>query len=233
MIAKRVVQASRLVRIAAVLAVLATILIAYAQAACVDQLALVDAAAPLRLRLPRIRLDEPMLAPFAHVRFCLEYPKECRKSSIMFRSGRVKLTPQRILELVAVNARVNSAIKPDPNVASVADEHWQLAPRSGNCHDYAVTKRHDLIARGWPARSLLLAEVITKWGKHHLVLVVRTSTIDLVSDSLTAEIKSWTEAGYKWVRIQTPQNPIFWARVGDFGARSVDSGGSPTRIARR
>jgi predicted transglutaminase-like cysteine proteinase len=45
-------------------------------------------------------------------------------------------------------------------------------PSSGDCNDYAVTRRHDLIARGWPARSLLLAEVITSWGEHHLVVVV-------------------------------------------------------------
>ena len=52
-----------------------------------------------------------------------------------------------------------------------------------------MTKRHELMARGWPARSLLLAEVVTNWGEHHLVLVVRTRTADLVLDNLDADIK--------------------------------------------
>lgn len=229
MFAKSVVQACRLIRIAAVFALAATILIGHVRATLVDDAARGNASMYLRL-LQRIRLDEPTLPPFAHTRFCLEYPKDCRKAPIMFRSGRIKLTPQRIVELIAINARVNSEIRPDPNPVPVVDERWRLAPTSGSCHDYAVTKRHDLIARGWPAQSLLLAEVITDWGKHHLVLVVRTSTIDLVTDNLAVQIKPWTETSYKWVRIQSPQNPMFWAKV---GVSSIASGGSGTRTARR
>ena len=37
---------------------------------------------------------------------------------------------------------------------------------------------------GWPSRALLLAEVVTRWGEHHLVLVVRTRTGDFVADNL-------------------------------------------------
>ena len=79
----------------------------------------------------------------------------------------------------------------------------------------AVTKRHQLMASGWPPRSLLLAEVITHWGEHHLVVVVRTQSADLVIDNLNANIKPWTRTNYTWVRIQTPNNPMFWAKVGE------------------
>jgi predicted transglutaminase-like cysteine proteinase len=90
-----------------------------------------------------------------------------------------------------------------------------VAPSSGDCNDYAVTKRHDLIARGWPARSLLLAEVVTSWGEHHLVVVVRTKAADLVIDNLNANIKPWTRTNYRWLQIQTPDNPMLWAKIGD------------------
>jgi predicted transglutaminase-like cysteine proteinase len=169
----------------------------------------------LGLQLERIRFETPTLAPMAHTRFCMEYPEDCKARKIAFRSGRVRLTPERLRDLAIVNAQVNAAIRPERNTAGIAGEKWIIAPPVGDCNDYAVTKRHELIARGWPAQSLLLAEVVTSWGEHHLVVVVRTRTVDLVIDSLNANIKPWTRTNYNWVRIQTPNNPMFWAKVGD------------------
>lgn len=179
------------------------------------QAAFVGMPMNLGLQVQRIRLETPTLPPLAHTRFCQEYPQDCRKSGVMFRSGRIDLTRDRQRELVLVNSEVNAMIKPEPNLLGIAGEKWLIAPSSGDCNDYAVTKRHELLARGWPAASLLLAEVVTTWGEHHLVLVVRTRTGDLVVDNLNANIKPWTKANYRWVRIQTPGNPMFWAKVGD------------------
>ena len=44
------------------------------------------------------------------------------------------------------------------------------------------------------SRALLLSEVATSWGEHHLILVVRTSAGDLVLDNLTSQIRPWTRA---------------------------------------
>ena len=214
----------RVITMAAALAMLATALLGHAQAAFTGM--------PMQsaLELQRIRLDAPALPPLAHVRFCLQYPRDCHRSPIIFRSGRVKLSLSRARELMAVNARVNAAIRPEQDASGVANERWHLAPRSGSCHDYAVTKRHELMARGWPARSLLLAEVVTSWGEHHLVLVVRTRRVDLVLDNLAADIRPWTEANYKWVRIATPDNPMFWAKVAD---RTKPAAGGPVDASGR
>jgi predicted transglutaminase-like cysteine proteinase len=200
----------RLIKISAAASVLAALLAGPAKAA------FVGAPMNLGLQLQRIKFETPTLAPMAYTRFCMEYPQECRQTTpIMFRSGRVKMTTERFQELIRVNAQINTAIRPEPNLLGLAGERWLVAPASGDCNDYAVTKRHELIARGWPARSLLLAEVVTTWGEHHLVVVVRTSNGDLVIDNLNANIRPWTRTGYRWVRIQTPQNPMFWAKVGD------------------
>ena len=199
----------QLVKIAAAIALLATAFFGKAEAA------FIGAPMNLGIQLQHIRFESPTLAPMAHTRFCIEYPGECRTGSIMFRSGLIKMTPQRVHDLAAVNAEVNSTIKPEANAAGIAGERWVVAPSSGDCNDYAVTKRHKLIARGWPARSLLLAEVVTNWGEHHLVVVVRTKSADLVIDNLNANIKPWSRTNYTWVRIQTPSNPMFWAKVGD------------------
>jgi predicted transglutaminase-like cysteine proteinase len=177
-----------------------------------DRLELMPARPPLTA-ITRIEFSTPVLAPMAHTFFCLKYPAECKVHNVMFRGGAMTLTAKRWDELERVNAAVNRAIIPHPNRAGLAAEKWLIAPKAGECHDYAVTKRHDLIALGWPERDLLLSEVVTSWGEHHLVLVVRTSDGDLVADSLTGHIRDWTGAPYQWLRIQTPQNPTFWSSV--------------------
>jgi predicted transglutaminase-like cysteine proteinase len=170
------------------------------------------------LNLPRypsaqrehIAFATPTLAPLAFVKFCMKYPGQCRKPKMVFRGGPVKLTAERYATLMNVNRRVNVAIRPQANLRGVAGEEWIINPRSGDCNDYAVSKRYQLRALGWPSRALILSEVVTNWGEHHLVLVVRTDKGDLVMDSLTGAIRPWSKAQYQWVRAQLPGNPMAW-----------------------
>jgi predicted transglutaminase-like cysteine proteinase len=178
-----------------------------------------------------IQLADPVLAPFAHTRHCVQYPNECRVRRMPFRGGKLALTEKRRAELTAVNAEVNRSIKPQRNPLGVAGEEWRIAPKAGDCNDYAVTKRHELLARGWPSRALLLAEVILPSGEHHLVLVVRTKESDLVLDNLNANIRPWNKTQYRWVRMQTPSNPSVWTgrrrhlAFADDDARRAGAGG--------
>lgn len=179
--------------------------------------AFVGAPSALRGAIQYIKFDQPTLAPMAFTLFCLKYEGECkpRPQQIVFRGGRLKLTAERMAQLQEVNRRVNSAIRPEPNLEGLRGEKWLLHPTSGDCNDYAVTKRHDLIAKGFPARSVLLSEVVTTWGEHHLVVVVRTFSGDLVLDNLTGHILPWSKKSYRWVRIQMPKNPTYWASLAD------------------
>ena len=93
------------------------------------------------------------------------------------------------------------------------EEEWLVAPREGDCNDYAVTKRHELLARGWPSSSLLLAEVIVPSGEHHLVLVVRTREEDVTLDSLNWNLRPVSQIPYQWVRAQQVGNPKFWSKI--------------------
>jgi predicted transglutaminase-like cysteine proteinase len=164
-----------------------------------------------KFNFTHLQLDVPALPPFAHTRFCLQYPSDCKVRGIAFRGGGVRLTLPRWLELVDINRGVNRAIVPERNLEGLAGERWLVSPKSGDCNDYAVTKRHELIKRGWPSRALLLAEVVTTWGEHHLVLVIRTKEGDFVADSLHPQVRQWSVTPYRWVRVQSPQNPMFWA----------------------
>lgn len=167
----------------------------------------------LENHVSRILFASPVLPPFAHSLFCLKYPSECEVRHIAFRGRKVQMTLRRWLDLVEVNTDVNHSIIPEHQNEGPADEKWVIAPDRGDCNDYAVTKRHELLARGWPSRALLLAEVVTSWGEHHLVLVIHVEEGDFVADNLDPHIRSWRSANYQWVRIQSPGNPQYWATV--------------------
>ncbi|WP_420970428.1 transglutaminase-like cysteine peptidase [Bradyrhizobium sp. B120] len=176
---------------------------------------------PLRGVVEKIRFSEPTLAPMAYTMFCMRYADECKqkpRARMTFRGGATRLTKQRIADLIEVNASVNRSIAPQRNERGLAGEEWLINPARGDCNDYAVSKRHELLARGWPMRNLLLSEVVTSWGEHHLVLVVRADGGDVVLDNLNAQIRNWSQARYRWVRMQTPANPDHWAAVAQAGA---------------
>ena len=165
-----------------------------------------------------IRFDAPTLAPMAFTQFCLKYPSDCKSGRLLLEGDRIELNDMRRSELETVNRTVNSSIRPERNENGLAGEKWLLSPLRGDCNDYAVTKRHQLIARGWPARTVLLSEVVTVSGEHHLVTVVRTNSGDLVLDNLTDQIKPWSRTPYRWLRIQTPKNPNYWASISERNA---------------
>jgi predicted transglutaminase-like cysteine proteinase len=155
------------------------------------------------------------LPPIGYSRFCLRYPDDCKVRAIDFRHRKIVLTAERWSELNEVNRDVNKSIFAVVTPGNGLTEEWAISPSSGDCKDYAVTKRHELLARGWPSRALLLSEVALSSGEHHLVVTVRVKGADLVLDNLHDDIRpvAMTYDQYVWVRIQSPQNPKFWMRV--------------------
>lgn len=160
-----------------------------------------------------IRFDVPTLPPMAYFQFCLRYTGECRPQQIVFRGGPIKMTEGRWSDLRDVNDAVNDTIVPQRNLLGLAGEEWLINPGRGDCNDYAVSKRHMLLQRGWPARVLLLSEVRMASGEHHLILVVRSDKGDLVLDNMSRVVKTWNKVPYSWVRMQSAANPNIWSTV--------------------
>jgi predicted transglutaminase-like cysteine proteinase len=181
---------------------------------CAQQAASFELTQVQTLRAKTIRFDAPALPPLAYSRFCIQYKNDCEVHRMAFRRPLPEtLNEEHLQDLLSVNRDVNRAITPKADEGGVLDERWHILPNAGACHDYAVTKRHELLQRGWPSRSLLLAEVVVPSGEHHLVLVVRTDDGDLVLDNLNAGMRQWTRTPYQWVRIQSPADPNMWMTI--------------------
>lgn len=165
----------------------------------------------LKKDVQRMRLNggSRAVAPFAHVVFCVHQPEDCQTTS-----GATSVDVSKgnkFAELEEVNRRVNHAIKPRSDASNL--DQWSLAPRYGDCEDYAITKRHELIRRGWPSGALRLAEALTQTGEGHLVLVVSTSKGDMVLDNLRNKILPWSKTGLRWKMIQAQYNPKIWLHL--------------------
>jgi predicted transglutaminase-like cysteine proteinase len=160
---------------------------------------------------------EPALAPMGDVLFCLHNPDDCKKTSGDRKNVAkpVALTPDRRTQLDQVNAGVNQSIIPQAEPETAGFGVWVINPVAGDCNDYAVTKRHDLLAKGWPPETLLLTEVALQSGEHHLVLIARTNEGDLVLDNLHPTVRTVAEADldYKWVRMESSDDPKFWNKI--------------------
>lgn len=151
------------------------------------------------------------IEPFAHVLFCTRTPAECADSS---GPSSVELTREKKRELMEVNRRINYQINPqNDDAGAIGGDEWSLAPKSGDCEDYAITKRHALISQGWPASALRLAVARTSWGEGHLVLIVRTSKGDMVLDNMTNAVRNWRRSGLTWNMIQSSGNPRVWYHI--------------------
>lgn len=120
------------------------------------------------------------------------------------------------LELVAdINRKANRAIRPVADIQQYrVEERWTLpSKRGGDCEDYALFKKQELIRAGFAPQQLLIATVLDRKGGSHAVLVVRTGKQDLVLDNMTGAIKPWQKTGYTFLRLQNPENPAQWVSV--------------------
>jgi predicted transglutaminase-like cysteine proteinase len=154
----------------------------------------------------------PSLAPFQHVRFCLRYPNDCKSNPT--ENERIDLTNENAALLDRINHRVNGAIAPvHKSYDRELQEAWTIASYAGDCNDFAVTKRHELLLKGLPAKALRLAVVKTRSGEGHLVLLVATTKGDLVLDNLTEAVVPWQSTDYRWVKVQSAKDARAWSEV--------------------
>lgn len=131
---------------------------------------------------------------------------------------RVTMTQDAWRQVNGVNNGANTRIAytPDRNQYARSD-YWNEAPAAGaargDCEDYVLTKRRELIASGVSPDALSVAIVETPRGESHAVLVMATRDGDYVLDNLNPRIVRWDQTGYRWVSRQAPGAVFDWVAV--------------------
>lgn len=158
--------------------------------------------------------------PPAFHEFCASEPRLCSTAGSV---RKVTLTPARMAELKAVTISVNRRIKEVSDQASTGKaDDWRLPKRVGDCEDFAILKKQELIARGWPASALLLT-VATRRGEGHVVLTVRTDKGDLVLDNMTNAVRDWSKSPYRYFARQSQRTQGKWERIRSAGRSQATS----------
>ena len=184
---------------------------------CVTALLLIglSACGGVPVTAPSAAADGPAMATGAIVAppaglpgFCARHPDDC--APVPPAPGAVGLSAARWRELQTVQAEVNRTIRP----REIPGHAWDYPSGGyGECNEYALEKRRELTALGWPPEALLLAAAYTETGEGHLVLVARTSGGDLVLDNRRAAVVAWGDLPYRWVSRQSESSLATWVRI--------------------
>lgn len=152
--------------------------------------------------------------PVGHAEFCEARPDECSANASVVDA--MSLTDARWNQLLEVNARSNATIVPvsDKDLYQV-NEFWTYPNGYGDCEDFALDKRRELIGAGWPASTLLMAVVRETDGDGHAVLMVRTDRGDLILDNQNGAIVVWTQTPYQYIKRQSQANAGQWVDIID------------------
>lgn len=140
---------------------------------------------------PYLTTKGPTAPPLGLQVFCLAQPPHCHDSE----TYNVDLDESMSKTLNSVNRKVNRTIESKHDQGDI----WSINVRSGDCEDYVLTKRAELIKRGVSAGALRIAIAYTKSGQGHAVLVVRTNLGDFVLDNRKQTIVEWHKTDLKWI----------------------------------
>lgn len=152
--------------------------------------------------------------PIGHYEFCQQLPAECRKNGSNVTPDR--LTPAKWKMLVSINSSVNTTIAPRTDYEMWGQEEiWSYPVKYGDCEDYALLKRHELIAAGFNPGNLLMTVVLQPNGDGHAVLTVRTDHGDFILDNLVGTVLDWRDTRYRYLKRQSTANAGKWVDIID------------------
>lgn len=153
--------------------------------------------------------------PVGHFELCSRMPDECNEMTRDTTPAHLTVTLWN--ELIAVNDNVNTAIDPVTDEQLYGRQEYWTYPEDGkgDCEDFVLLKRRELIEKGWPAGVLLITVVRQTNGEGHAVLTVRSDRGDLVLDNLEPKVKLWGDTEYQFVKRQSEQNSGRWVAIED------------------
>ena len=172
--------------------------------------------------------SQPMLTggltsqPIGHYEFCKANPAECSIRSSD--DSPLRLTDALWDEVKGINTLVNNTVRPmnDYDIYG-KDEVWAYPKGAGDCEDYVLEKRRDLMQLGISLSDLLITVVRKPDGEGHAVLTVRTDEGDYILDNLTDTVKPWEATGYRFLKRQSATHTGRWVTIREGNTTLVGS----------
>ena len=161
--------------------------------------------------------------PVGHYEFCQSLPQECRQ--VTPKQAPVELSRALWDKIVAVNDMVNTSVVPRTDMEMWGrEEVWSFPDNGeGDCEDYVLEKRRQLMRAGVPAGNLLVTVVRQPNGDGHAVLTAHTSMGDFVLDNLEPRVLAWDDTDYTYLKRQSDRNSGAWVTINDGRADAVAS----------
>jgi predicted transglutaminase-like cysteine proteinase len=153
------------------------------------------------------------LPPIGYVQFCQLHQADCRTGLVF--ADRIQLTDAKFRAIEDVNREVNTDVQPETDLEHYGKAEWWAYPddKKGDCEDYVLEKRRDLIQRGFPESALLITVVRDENNEGHAVLTVRTDQGDFVLDNKRREVMLWADTRYTFIKQQSERNPLVWTSL--------------------
>lgn len=151
--------------------------------------------------------------PSGFISFCMRFPDQCTATPAA--KPVLALDGNSWQLLNKVNRSVNDQIWPEEDQLHYGRAEFWTIPTDGrgDCDDYAVTKRKELLTAGLPASAVRIAVVNSPEYGRHAVLTVVTDKGDLVLDNLTNSIVNWRDTDFTWIERQDASNPMKWVSL--------------------
>jgi predicted transglutaminase-like cysteine proteinase len=150
--------------------------------------------------------------PIGHYQFCQNSKAECSVVSANVMPARVTDFGWNVIK--EVNAEINRRILPMTDLDIYGrDEVWSYPTDVGDCEDFVLEKRRELMKRGFAAANLLITVVRKPDGEGHAVLTVRTMDGDFILDNLDEGVRLWSETPYRFMKRQADYDSGRWVKI--------------------
>ena len=157
----------------------------------------------------RMTVGKYTLPPLALTEFCLRKPLRCTPNEEI---PQIEFDLKHRLLIESVNRGVNRSIIPKSDPPG-KEQPWRDDATIGDCDEFAMKKRSQLLDLKMPSSALLMVVAIVPSGEAHLVLIVVTDRGDFVLDNLRENIVRWDSLPYHWIKRSSPKNPQFWQAI--------------------
>lgn len=155
----------------------------------------------------RLQLGRVVPPPQGGLDLCSRIPEICAAGPT------AGVSPDHIWKRISdVNGAVNKGYpeRSDQDLHRREDFWKPIDAAGGDCEDYALRKKLELLVLGVAPEKLRIVTVLDRKMAGHVVLLVQTAQSDMVLDNLTDEILPWRETGYVFLRAEDGKVPGQW-----------------------